>query len=116
MSNVIIFQVRRGRTVAGGKVTKDVTDFVAANNITSYRVINGEDVADTIDALFAQETLAGNDTLFIERASPEGLDFYAKLAAKLGVSAQTFTVPSSPRTRKTAIDTTNANNNALAVA
>jgi hypothetical protein len=115
MSNIVIFQVRRGRVTAGGKVTKDVTDYVANNNITSYRVINGEDVSDTIDALFAQDTLAGNDTLFIERASPEGLDFYAKLAAKLGVTAQTFTVPTSPRTRKTAIDTS-ANNNALAIA
>ena len=107
--NVIIFQTRRGRAAAG--VSRDVTDYVAANGLTSYDVTDGSDTDATVSALFNATTSV--NTLFVERADEAVIPVYRAVAERLGLTVAAFAVAAAPRKRLPLVAVDTAQDDAL---
>jgi hypothetical protein len=95
VADVVIFQTRRGRAAAG--VSRDVTDYVAANGLTTYDVVDGSDTENTVSALFDSTT--SGKTLFVERADEAVIPVYRAVAERLGLRVAAFAVAAAPRKR-----------------
>jgi hypothetical protein len=97
MSNVsvVLFQVRRGRAAAG--LSRDVTDYVAARNVTAYSVADASNPSAAVAALF--DAPFDGSVLFLDRAEEGVIPFLRATAERLGHTVEAFAVAAAPRKR-----------------
>ena len=94
-ASVVMFQVRRGRATSG--TSRDVTDYVAANGITTFDVVDGSNPSAAVEAVFLAPF--HNGVTFIERCSEDSIPFLRAMAEKLGHTVAAFAVAAAPRQR-----------------
>ncbi len=95
VADVVIFQTRRGRAAAG--VSRDVTEYVTAHNVITYKVVDGSDIGAAMTAIFAHRS--DGSVLFIDRAEEAVIPAYRAVVDRLGMEAEAFAVAAVPRKR-----------------